>query len=198
MTKPHQTFSAEDRVLEDRVAFGFWVYLMSDCLLFAALFAVYAVLHNNTFGGPPAGALFNLGTAFTETLILLLSSFTIGLGTLFAYRQNKKATLLFLLITLVLGITFLSIELTDFVGLVTSGNGWQRSGFLSSFFGLVGTHGIHVTVGALWMITLLYSIVSKGLGPKNLRRLLCLSLFWHFLDIVWIFIFSIVYLMGAL
>lgn len=182
----------------ERATFGFWVYLMSDCLLFAALFAVYAVLHNSTFGGPPAGAIFSLPLAFTETLILLTSSFAVGLAALAGHRGKKSLALFFLAVTFFLGLAFLSIELSDFASLIRSGNGWQRSGFLSSFFALVGAHGAHVAAGSLWMLGLIASFARTGSTPTNLRRLTCLALFWHFLDLIWIFIFSIVYLMSAL
>lgn len=182
----------------DKVTFGFWVYLMTDCVLFASLFATFAVLRNNTFGGPSGSDLFSLPFVLTETLILLTSSFTAGLALLAAYKKNKKYLITLLVVTLLLGLAFLTMELSEFGRLVHEGNSWQKSAFLSSFFTLVGTHGLHIATGSLWMIILGIQIVRRGITTSTMRRLLCFSLFWHFLDIVWIFIFSIVYLMGVL
>lgn len=180
----------------DKTIFGFWVYLMTDLIMFAGLFATYAVLRGNTFGGPPAGALFSLQNALAETLILLTSSFTCGLAILAANRGKKNQTIAWLGVTLVLGLTFLTLELTEFSGLIAGGNSWTRSGFLSSFFALVGTHGLHIAIGSLWIIVTMVMIWSRGLTPFVTSKLTRLALFWHFLDIVWIFIFTIVYLMG--
>ncbi|MBI5470392.1 cytochrome o ubiquinol oxidase subunit III [Candidatus Kaiserbacteria bacterium] len=181
-----------------RVTLGFWIYLMSDCVLFASLFATYAVLHGNTYGGPSGRELFSLTFVLAETLILLTSSFTVGLAMLSAYKGRRNQVIIFLAITLVLGLTFIGLELNEFVKLVHDGNSWTRSAFLSSFFTLVGTHGLHVTLGSLWMMFLIAQTFFDGLTEVVLRRLLCLTLFWHFLDIVWIFIFTIVYLMGTI
>lgn len=183
---------------ESKALFGFWVYLMTDCVLFASLFATFAVLRNNTFGGPSGAELFSLPFVLTETLILLTSSFTCGLAILAARRRDKKQVLLLFGITFLLGIAFLTMEVTEFHHLVAEGNSWRHSGFLSAFFTLVGTHGLHITVGLTWMVVLMAQILHKGLQTATVRRLTMLSLFWHFLDIIWIFIFSIVYLMGAL
>jgi cytochrome o ubiquinol oxidase subunit 3 len=180
-----------------KMIFGFWVYLMTDCVLFASLFATYAVLRPNTFGGPTGHQLFSLPYVLTETLLLLTSSFTCGLAMLAAHNRDKRLTLLFFAITFALGVAFLSMELTEFRHLVIEGNSWRRSGFLSSFFTLVGTHGLHITVGLLWMITLMIKVLRSGFTSANIRRLTMLSLFWHFLDLIWIFIFTIVYLVGA-
>jgi cytochrome o ubiquinol oxidase subunit III len=180
-----------------RTVFGFWIYLMTDCVLFASLFAAYAVLHNNTYGGPSGRELFNLPYALTETLILLTSSFTCGLAGLAAGRNRKNKVIAWFGVTFLLGISFLAMEATEFTHMVQQGNSWERSGFLSSYFTLVGTHGLHITTGLLWMIVLLVPVCRRGLTPVRLKRLMCLRLFWHFLDIVWIFIFTIVYLMGV-
>jgi len=182
---------------DSKTTFGFWVYLMTDCILFASLFATYAVLHTNTYGGPGAAALFSLPFVLTETLILLTSSFTTGLAMLAAHRGRSKQVMLWLTITFALGIAFLVMEVSEFRSLVQEGNSWQRSGFLSAFFTLVGTHGLHITTGLIWMSVLVAKILRRGLTGANLRRLTLLSMFWHFLDIIWIFIFTIVYLMGA-
>lgn len=181
----------------DKTTFGFWVYLMTDCVLFASLFATYAVLHNNTFGGPSGKELFSMPFVLTETLILLSSSFTCGLGLLAARQGRKQLAVAFLCITFILGAIFLGMEIHEFSALVHEGNSWQRSGFLSAFFTLVGTHGLHISAGLLWLLVLLGHIFRRGLTPSTLRRLGLFGMFWHFLDIIWIFIFTIVYLMGA-
>jgi len=189
---------SEAQQSDSKILFGFWVYLMTDCVLFASLFATYAVLHSNTFGGPSAHQLFSLPYALTETLILLTSSFTCGLGILAAQRRIKQRVYSWLGVTFILGVTFLTLELTEFSRFVHAGNSWQKSGFLSSYFTLVGTHGLHITVGLLWMAVMLIRIKRGGLGRSTVRKLTLLSLFWHFLDVVWIFIFTIVYLMGGI
>lgn len=200
-TQPAPTGYGETRAEADtdaRTIFGFWVYLMTDCVLFSVLFATFAVLRNNTFGGPSGHELFSLPFVLTETLILLTSSFTCGLAMLATHRRDKNQVLIWFAITFLLGIFFLSMELTEFSHLAHEGNSWRRSGFLSAFFTLVGTHGLHIATGLLWMAVLLAKVVRGGLVKATVRRLTMLSLFWHFLDIVWIFIFTIVYLMGAI
>lgn len=177
--------------------FGFWVYIMTDCVLFASLFATFAVLRSNTAGGPGAEELFSLPFVLTETLILLTSSFACGLGLMAAHRADKKQVLFWFGITFILGAAFLGLELHEFSHLAAEGNSWRRSGFLSSFFSLVGTHGLHISVGLFWMLALMLKIATSGLTKANTRRLTMLAMFWHFLDIVWIFIFTIVYLTGA-
>jgi cytochrome o ubiquinol oxidase subunit III len=181
-----------------KTIFGFWVYLMTDCILFGVLFATYVVLHANTYGGPSAQELFSPSYALGETVILLTSSFTCGLARLAAHRQKKNQVMAWFGVTFLLGVAFLAMELTEFTHLVQEGNSWQRSAFLSSFFTLVGTHGAHISVGLLWMIVMIAQLLYRGITTLTLKRLTCLSMFWHFLDVVWIFIFSIVYLMGAL
>jgi len=183
---------------DSKVTFGFWVYLMTDCVLFASLFATYAVLHGNTFGGPPASELFSLPFVLIETLLLLTSSFTAGLALLAARRANKAQVITWLTITFLLGVAFLGMELNEFASLVHEGNSWQRSGFLSAFFTLVGTHGLHISVGLLWLMVLVAQIIRRGFTKSTVQRLAMFGLFWHFLDIVWIFIFTFVYLMGAI
>ncbi len=180
-----------------KTVFGFWVYIMTDCVLFASLFATYAVLHNNTYGGPSGSELFRLPSILAETLVLLTSSFTCGLAMLAAHRGDKQKTINWFAVTFCLGIAFLSMEMIEFSSLVHEGNSWTRSGFLTSFFTLVGTHGLHIATGLLWTVVLLFQVTKKGLTASLIKRLTMLSLFWHFLDIVWIFIFTIVYLMGA-
>lgn len=182
--------------LKDKFIFGFWVYLMTDLIMFAALFAAYAALRNSTFGGPSGAEIFDLPQVLIETLILLTSSFTCGLAMLSVYKGNKKLSTMWFGVTFILGLSFLLLELSEFSHLIAEGNSWRRSAFLSSFFTLVGTHGLHITVGLLWIIIGLYQIWSRGLTPSINSKLLRFSLFWHFLDIVWIFIFTFVYLMG--
>lgn len=183
---------------DSKALLGFWIYLMTDCVLFASLFATFAVLRNNTFGGPGGQQLFSLPFVLTETLILLTSSFTCGLGMLAARQANRGLLLFWFGVTFLLGLAFLGLELSEFHRLVNEGNSWRRSGFLSSFFTLVGTHGLHITVGLVWMATLAYQTLRRGLSTPLVRKWTMLSMFWHFLDIVWIFIFSIVYLVGVL
>lgn len=181
-----------------KTIFGFWIYIMSDCILFATIFATYAVLHNNTYGGPGAKELFSLPYVLIETFILLTSSFTYGLAMLAANKKNKAQVIFWLAITFILGLSFVIMELHEFANMVHEGNSWQRSGFLSAFFTLVGTHGLHVTCGLIWMINLIIQVMRHGVTSISMRKLSCLSLFWHFLDIVWIFVFTIVYLMGVI
>lgn len=185
-------------VLNDtKTPFGFWVYLMTDCVLFATLFATYAVLRNNTYGGLGGHELFSMPYVLAETLILLTSSFTAGLGMLAARRRNKRHVLVWFGITFTLGLTFLGMELHEFAHLVAEGHRWEASAFLSAFFTLVGTHGLHITAGLLWMAVLLVYVVRQGLTGVVTKRLWLLSLFWHFLDIVWIFIFTFVFLFSG-
>ncbi|HSH55268.1 MAG TPA: cytochrome o ubiquinol oxidase subunit III [Candidatus Limnocylindrales bacterium] len=190
--KSHE--AAEEVQATDRMMFGFWVYLMTDLLMFAVLFAVYAVLHGNTVGGPTGRDLFSLPLALTETLILLTSSFTVGLGMIAARLGNKKQVLAWFGATFILGLMFLGIELYEFAELIHAGHTMTVNAFLSSFFVLVGTHGLHIISGLLWMGVTLFYVVRRGLTTHMIRKLALLSLFWHFLDIVWIFIFTIVYL----
>jgi cytochrome o ubiquinol oxidase subunit III len=179
------------------VAYGFWIFLLSDFVLFSGLFAAYAVLSGNTAGGPTGAELFNLRNVFIETMCLLLSSYTAGLGALSAERRQRGRFLAFAVFTFVLGAAFLTIESREFAGMVAKGAGPSRSAFLSAFFALVGTHGVHVTGGLLWLLYMVAQVLVKGLRPHVLRRLLCFSLFWHALDIVWVGVFTLVYLMGA-
>lgn len=183
---------------DEKTIFGFWVYLMTDLLMFSVLFATFAVLHTSTFGGVTIREIFNAPFVLTETIALLTSSFTIGFAILFAKDNQKNKALMFLEITFILGLVFLLMEITEFSNLFHEGNGFQRSAFLSSFFTLVGTHGLHIASGLFWMLILIIQVMRRGLTSSNLRKLTLLSLFWHFLDIVWIFIFTIVYLMGAI
>jgi cytochrome o ubiquinol oxidase subunit 3 len=196
MVTEHEINHLKDHeaVANDRVMFGFWIYLMTDLLMFAVLFAVYAVLHSHTLGSETGRDLFSLPLALTETLILLTSSFTCGIAMIFARKGNKMQTLLWFGITFALGLAFLSLEMREFTEFIHEGHTLRSNAFLSSFFVLVGTHGLHITSGLLWMGTTLVFIIKRGLNSHLVRKLALLSLFWHFLDIVWIFIFTIVYL----
>ncbi len=179
------------------VTLGFWIYLMSDCVLFAALFATFTVLRGDTAGGPTGREIFGLPNVAIETACLLVSSFTYGMAMIAAERNRKSEVLRWLGLTLLLGLGFLSLEIREFADLVHQGFGPERSGFLSGFFTLVGTHGFHVFSGIIWMLVLMAHVAYRGLTPENRTRLMCLSLFWHFLDIIWIGVFTIVYLLGA-
>ena len=177
---------------------GFWMYLMSDCLIFAMLFAVYGVIGGNYAAGPGPQDLFDLNLVAINTAMLLFSSITYGFAMLAMDRKAKGQTLMWLAITGLFGAAFLGIELYEFAHLIHEGATPQRSGFLSAFFILVGTHGLHVTFGIIWLVVLMVQVSMKGLIEANQRRLMCLSLFWHFLDVIWIGVFTFVYLMGML
>jgi cytochrome o ubiquinol oxidase subunit 3 len=179
------------------VAYGFWIFLLSDFIMFSGLFAAYAVLSDQTAGGPTGRELFNLRNVFIETACLLFSSYSCGLQALSAERQQRDRFYLFAVFTFVLGAAFLFIEISEFAGMVNQGAGPSRSAFLSAFFTLVGMHGAHVTSGLIWLTYMVAQVVVKGLRPHVLRRLLCFSLFWHALDIIWIGVLTLVYLIGA-
>ncbi|KAF1046893.1 MAG: Cytochrome bo(3) ubiquinol oxidase subunit 3 [Herbaspirillum frisingense] len=183
---------------ENGTLLGFWIYLMSDCLIFACLFACYAVLGRNYAGGPTGAELFDLPLVALNTALLLLSSITYGFAMLAMQAKKQQNTIFWLIITGLLGAGFIYFELYEFLHLIHEGAGPARSGFLTSFFALVGTHGLHVSFGIVWLIVLLFQINKHGLNEANGRRLMCLSMFWHFLDVVWIGVFTFVYLMGVL
>lgn len=188
-----------EREADKKALFGFWIYIMSDCLLFASLFGAYAVLHNSVFNGPSAREIFSMPFVLTETIILLTSSFTYGLVTFYGHHRNSQAKVLFwLAVTFILGALFVSMEVNEFSKLYHEGYGPATSAFLSSFFALVGTHGFHVSVGLIWMGSLFVQVWKRGVTAIPMRNLSVLGLFWHFLDIIWIFIFTFVYLLGAL
>ncbi len=179
-------------------AFGFWIYLMTDLVLFASLFATFAVVSGNTAGGPAGKELFDLRYLLIETMALLLSSTTYGLAVLAMHKDRKGSVLIWLGVTFVLGFGFISMEINEFYPMILDGNGPQRSAFLSAFFTLVGTHGAHVTAGLIWMAVMMGQVDTKGLTSPVRSRVLRLSMFWHFLDIVWVGVFSFVYLLGVL
>jgi cytochrome o ubiquinol oxidase subunit 3 len=189
---------AQEPHAESSTLLGFWIYLMSDCLIFAVLFAVYGVVGRNYAGGPTGGDLFDLPTVALNTGFLLMSSITYGMGLVAAQDHRVRQTLAWLGLTGLFGCAFLGLELKEFAHLIGEGAGPQRSAFLSSFFALVGTHGLHVLCGAIWLGTLMVQVARRGLTPTSSRRLMCLSMFWHFLDVIWVGVFSFVYLLGAL
>ena len=191
-------YLTEEHHAENGTLLGFWLYLMSDCLLFACLFACYGVLGRSYAGGPTGAELFDLSIVAVNTSLLLLSSITYGFAVLHMQRDRVGATLAWLAVTGLLGAGFVGIELKEFAHLIHEGAGPQRSAFLSSFFTLVSTHGLHVSFGIVWLVTLMIQVARHGLIDANKRRLMCLSMFWHFLDVVWIGVFTFVYLMGVL
>ena len=195
---PRQYHLAHEPHPENGTALGFWLYLMSDCLIFAALFATYGVLGRSYAGGPTGAELFDLPLVALNTAFLLLSSITFGFAMLQKQQGKVGGTLAWLAITGLFGLCFLGLELYEFQHLIHQGAGPQRSAFLSAFFTLVATHGLHVTFGLVWLVVLMVQIAKHGLIHENQRRLMCLSMFWHFLDVVWIGVFTFVYLMGTL
>jgi cytochrome o ubiquinol oxidase subunit 3 len=179
------------------VTYGFWIFLLSDIVMFAALFAAYAVLRRATAGGPAGVQLFHQGSVAIETACLLVSSYTCGLMSLAADSRRRDGTYFFAAVTFALGAVFVALELHEFAGMIAVGAGPQRSAFLSAFFTLVGCHGLHVTAGLVWLAVMMAQVAVKGFRPAVNRRLLCFALFWHALDIVWVWLFTVVYLMGV-
>lgn len=177
--------------------FGFWLYILSDCILFATLFAAFAVLHTSVYGGPSIKELTDLPNIFIETMALLASSFTYGMAIMAMYREKAARVWLWLAVTFVLGFSFVYLEVSEFVHMAAEGHSWQSSAALSSFFALVGTHGLHVSMGLFWMSVMMVQIMVFGLSGAVKRRLTYLALFWAFLDVIWIFVYTVVYLMGA-
>jgi cytochrome o ubiquinol oxidase subunit 3 len=179
------------------VGYGFWIFLLSDIVMFSAFFAAYAVLVGATNSGPDGKQLFNLNNVAVETGCLLLSSFTCGIASIGAMQRSLKTFQIAMAVTFVLGAIFLGLELKEFMGLASQGAGPQRSAFLTAFFSLVGCHGLHITAGLLWLLTMMAQVWAKGFRDDILRRILCFNLFWHALDIIWVAIFTVVYLLGA-
>jgi cytochrome o ubiquinol oxidase subunit III len=193
----HENYPDTHHDAYSKTTFGFWIYLMSDFILFGALFAAYAVLRDATFGGPSASELFNPFFTLVQTLVLLCSSLTAGLGGASVHRKNKRNTLLFFALTFLLGIIFMGMEFDELSRYVNLGHGWDKSAFLSAYFTIIGTHGVHVLFGLLWIIILLVPVCrEEELSHVSVRRLTCLRMFWQFLNVVWVLIFSFVYLMG--
>ena len=185
---------ADKRVI---VAYGFWIFLLSDIVMFSAFFASYAVLAGNTNGGPSGRDIFDLHNVVVETACLLLSSFSCGMAAVATGARNKPAFYVAMVVTFLLGAAFITLEVREFVSLIQAGDGPSRSAFLSAFFALVGCHGVHVSVGLLWLLTMIAQVFAKGFRPEILRRTLCFSLFWHALDIIWVALFTVVYLFGT-
>jgi cytochrome o ubiquinol oxidase subunit 3 len=177
--------------------YGFWIFLLSDMVLFSCFFASYAVLLGQTAGGPNGAELFDLKNVAIETGCLLTSSFTCGLASIAAGARNRLWFQVSMAVTCVLGLAFLSIEGNEFASLVARGAGPSRSAFLSAFFSLVGCHGLHVSAGILWLLTMMAQVFAKGFRADIQRRFLCFALFWHALDIIWVAVFSVVYLLGS-
>lgn len=178
--------------------FGFWIYIMSDCILFAMLFATYAVLYTSVYGGTEIKEIINIPYVLAETIALLISSFTYGLAMLSLYKNQLKRLIFWLSVTCLFGLTFVAMEFNEFIQLCLEGNSWQSSAALSAFFTLVGAHGLHVSIGLLWMLVLMLQFLLFGMSLIMRRRATYLGLFWAFLDIIWIFVFTVVYLMGAI
>jgi len=193
-TAEHASGLASKRII---VGYGFWIFLLSDIIMFSAFFAAYAVLVGNTAGGPSGRELFNLRNVGLETAVLLVSSFTVGLASIGAQARSGSWFYGAMAATFILGAVFLSIEIREFASMAARGAGPTRSAFLSAFFTLVGCHGLHITIGLLWLLTMMAQVFAKGYRADILRRMLCFSLFWHALDIIWVAIFTVVYLMGA-
>ena len=191
--RPHEG-PASKRIV---TGYGFWVFLLSDIVMFSCFFAAYAVLLGRTAGGPSGAELFNLSNVATETALLLLSSFTCGLAMIAADVRNVRWFEVGMAVTALFGLGFLALEAREFADLVARGAGPTRSAFLSSFFTLVGGHGLHVSAGILWLLTMMAQVLAKGFRADIMRRLLCFALFWHALDIIWVAIFSVVYLVGS-
>ncbi|XOK63666.1 cytochrome o ubiquinol oxidase subunit III [Paenibacillus elgii] len=183
--------------LEEMRTFGFWIYLMTDVIIFGTLFATYIVLQGNRNGGPGPAELFQLGGIIASTFILLTSSYTSGLAVLAMHKGKLKALMGWLGVTVLLGAAFIVLEVNEFIHLVHEGATISTSAFLSAFFTLVGTHGLHVSLGLVWMIALIIQLAKHGITPVTKRKVNVISLFWHFLDVVWIFVFTLVYLMGV-
>lgn len=188
----------EKQLHDDRVSFGFWIYLMTDLLMFAVLFAVFMVLRNSTYGSASISEIFNPPFVLTETLILLTSSFVCGIAVLSLRKNNTKEAVGLLGLTIFLGLIFLCMEVYEFMHLVAEGNLPQKSAFLSSFFTLVGTHGLHIAIGSFWLLIMMIQLLRRGPTHSNVRKTVMAGIFWHFLDVVWIFIFTIVYLFGGI
>ncbi len=179
------------------VGYGFWIFILSDIIMFAAFFASYAVLHGGTANGPTGRQIFDLDNTAIETGLLLLSSFTCGMASLALVARKTIPFYLAMAVTFLLGAAFLLLEIREFMGLVAQGAGPTRSAFLTSFFTLVGCHGLHVTIGLMWLLTMMAQVFTKGFRPDIMRRTTCFALFWHALDIIWVAVFTVVYLLGV-
>lgn len=196
-TTAHEQYPDTHHGPYSKTVFGFWLYLLTDFVLFATILAAYFVLRHSTFGGPGADYLVPLSFTFIQTIILLASAFTSGIANVAAHRNNQKQTTVFFILTFILGLVFLWMSMDGLMQLVQEGNGWQRSAFLSAYFTLIGTHALHVVFALLWILVLLPLVFLRGLTPTCLQRLTCLRLFWQFINMIWVGIFTMVYLMGV-
>lgn len=195
-TPAHESYPDIHHDVYSKTVFGFWLYLLSDFILFGAFFATYAVLKDGTYGGPSGKELFQLPCVFIQSLILLSCSFTSAIAGAFAHRKNVSATILFFAVTFLLGTVFLGMEINEMSRYLSAGNGWQRSAFLSAFFTIIGTHAAHMVFALLWVIVLLIPLFYEGLTSASIRRLTCLRMFWQFLNVIWVFIFTMIYCMS--
>ena len=193
----HETSPDTHHDVYSKTVFGFWLYLLTDFMLFATIFAAYAVLNGNTFGGPTPKTLFNLDYTTLQTFILLVSTFAASVGGAYAHRKSKGGTILFFLISFVLGAVFLGMEFHEFSHLIAAGSGWEKNAFASAFFSLVGMFQFHLIIALLWLILLLIPVFRSGVSGRSVLRLTCLRMFWQFLNIVWVFIYTLVYLLGV-
>lgn len=194
----HEAYPDTHHDVYSKTVFGFWLYLLTDFMLFATIFAAYAVLSKSTFGGPTPKELFSLDYTTLQTFILLTSAFTIGLGGVFAHRRSKGGALSFFILSFFLGIAFLWMELHEFSYLISIGSGWEKNAFMSVFFSLIGIFLLHLVFALLWIIVLLIPIIKEGITKTSIRRLTCLRMFWQFLSVVWAFIYTIVYVVGII
>jgi cytochrome o ubiquinol oxidase subunit 3 len=193
----HEQFPDTHHDIYSNTIFGFWLYLLTDFILFGSLFAVYVVLKDSVFGGPSAQDLFSRPFALVQALLMTFASFTAGVAGAYAHRENKKMTIFYFLLTFLLGLAFLGMQASEFHRVLSMGHSWKDSAFLSAYFSLVGTFGIHVIFALLWTPVILFPIWKEGINIVSLRRITCLKMFWQFINLVWIFIFTIVYLMGV-
>lgn len=193
----HESYPDPHHDSYEKTIFGFWCYLLSDFVMFATFFAAYAVLRKSTFGGPSAGELFNISAAFSLTIISLCAAFASGLGGIAAYRKSRGGAIFWFIVTFLLGIFFIGLEFCGWAQLVQAGHSWSTNAFLSAYFTLVGMHAAHMCVGLLWIIVLLVPLFFQGVTDTSLKRLTCLRMFWQFINIVWLFIFAMVYLIGG-
>lgn len=187
-----------DNEIRSKVVFGFWVYLMTDAIMFGSLFATYAVLHNNTYGGPGIQSIMSLPHVLIQTLVFLVSCLTYGLGYVSLMKGNQGGLKLWLLVTFVLGLVFLTMQYNEYACILAGGHSWQSSAFFSSYFTMTGVYSLHIVVGLIWMLVLLVQLLMQGTTSTMNTRFTCLGLYWNYLNIIWIFIFTIVYLMGAI
>lgn len=194
----HEPFPDTHHDVYSKTTFGFWLYLISDFMLFATIFSAYLVLRDSTFGGPGARELFNIDFTTFQTLLLLCAAFTSGLGGVSAHRKLKGATISWFFVTFIFGLGFFGMQVNEFVRLTATGNDWAKNAFLSGYYTLVGTHALHMVFALLWVFVLLIPIFKEGITPLHIKRLTCLRMFWQFLNIIWIFIFSVVYVLGVI